>query len=171
MKYLLVLLIFFNFSYADLATNIINKNIKDFEEKKVFEEQNKNEIIEENKVFNVKLIEVHEDIKDEEDCIKIEKINILNMTIFNEDDFEDLIEPYLNKCNGLKNLSNLKDKISNRYIDKGYVTSRALLIPATPFALAPFTQKYLDSIQNYRYMKKENEQIKQEAISNAKDNR
>lgn len=124
-KYLVMFLTIFSFSYADISTNIINKNIKDFEEKKVFEEQKKNEIIEENKVFNMKLIEVHEDIKDEEDCIKVEKINILNMTIFNEDDFEDLVEPYLNKCNGLKNLSNLKDKISNRYIDKGYVTSRA----------------------------------------------
>lgn len=125
MKYLLVLLIIFNFSYANLATDIINKNIKDFEEKKVFEKQKKNEKIEENKVYDMKLIEVSEDVKDEENCVKIEKINILNMTIFDEDDFEDLIEPYLNKCNGLKNLSNLKDKISNKYIDKGYVTSRA----------------------------------------------
>ncbi|QKF68531.1 hemolysin secretion/activation protein, ShlB/FhaC/HecB family [Arcobacter venerupis] len=125
MKYLLALVAIFSFSYADISTNIINKNIKDFEEKKVFEEQKKNEKIEENKVYDMKLIEVSEDIKNEENCVKIEKINILNMTVFNEDDFEDLVEPYLNKCNGLKNLSNLKDKISNKYIDKGYVTSRA----------------------------------------------
>jgi hemolysin activation/secretion protein len=125
MKYLLVIVAIFSFSYADIATNVINKNIKDFEEKRVFEEQKKNEKIEENKVYDMKLIEVSEDIKNEENCVKIEKINILNMTVFDEDDFEDLIEPYLNKCNGLKNLSNLKDKISNKYIDKGYVTSRA----------------------------------------------
>lgn len=124
-KYLLVLLTIFSFSYADISTNVINKNIKDFEEKKVFEEQKKNEKIEENKVYDMKLIEVNEDIKNEENCVKIEEINIMNMTIFDQSDFEDLIEPYLNKCNGLKNLSNLKDKISNKYIDKGYVTSRA----------------------------------------------
>ncbi|NLO17772.1 MAG: hypothetical protein GX118_06230 [Arcobacter butzleri] len=46
-----------------------------------------------------------------------------------------------------------------------------ILIPATPFALAPFTQKYLDSIQNYRYLKKDNEQIKEKAINQVKDNR
>ena len=125
MKYLLVLVAIFSFSYADISINVINKNIKNFEEKKVFDEQKKNEKIEANKVYDMKLIEVSEDIKNEENCVKIEKINILNMTIFDEDDFEDLIEPYLNKCNGLKNLSNLKDKISNKYIDKGYVTSRA----------------------------------------------
>jgi hemolysin activation/secretion protein len=127
MKYLLILTIFFSFSFADLVTNIINENIKDFEEKKIFKEQKKNQNIEENKIYDMKLIEINEDPIDDENCIKIEKINILSMTIFNEDDFEDMIEPYLNKCNGLKKLSNLKDKISNRYIDKGFVTSRAFI--------------------------------------------
>ena len=76
MKYLLVLLTIFSFSYADISTNVINKNIKDFEEKKVFDEQKKNEKIEANKVYDMKLIEVSEDIKNEENCVKIEKINI-----------------------------------------------------------------------------------------------
>ncbi len=58
-KYLLLLLTILNFSYADIATNVINKNIKDFEEQK------KNERIEENKVYEMKLIEVSKDIKNQ----------------------------------------------------------------------------------------------------------
>ena len=85
-------------------------------------------VIEENKTYDMKLIEVNENSK-EDDCIEIEKISIKNSTIFDEDDFEELIKPYLNNCNGMKNLSNLRDKISNMYIDKGYVTSRAYFKP------------------------------------------
>ena len=58
--------------------------------------------------------------------------------------------------------------------DNGALVNTAsglLLIPSVPFALAPFTQKYLDNIQDYRYIKKENEQTKQEAINKVKDNR
>ncbi|MFX4264129.1 hypothetical protein ACOL3L_01355 [Aliarcobacter butzleri] len=45
------------------------------------------------------------------------------------------------------------------------------LIPATPFALAPFIQDYLTPIQDYRYLVKDNENKKEEAINKAKDNR
>ncbi len=69
-----------------------------------------------------------------------------------------------------QNIDGVTSVIDNSFWT-GTVVSGALLIPATPFALAPFTQKYLDSIQNYRYMKKENEQIKEEAMNNLKDNR
>ena len=53
----------------------------------------------------------------------------------------------------------------------GTVVSGALIIPSIPFATAPYIQDYLDSIQNYRYLRKENEQIKEEAMNNLKDNR
>lgn len=69
-----------------------------------------------------------------------------------------------------QNIDGVTSVIDNSFWT-GTVVSGALLIPATPFALAPFTQKYLDSIQNYRYMQKENEQIKEEAMNNLKDNR
>lgn len=113
---------------ADLITKIPDKNIKDEQQRKIYNEQNRDKSIEENKTYDMKLIEVNENAK-EDDCIQIEKISIKNSTIFDEDDFEDLIKPYLNNCNGMKNLSNLRDKISNIYIDKGYVTSRAYFKP------------------------------------------
>ena len=58
--------------------------------------------------------------------------------------------------------------------DNGALVNTAsglLLIPSVPFALAPFTQKYLDSIQNYREMVKDNKNTKEEAMNNLKDNR
>ena len=58
--------------------------------------------------------------------------------------------------------------------DNGALVNTAsglLLIPSIPFALAPFTQKYLDSIQNYREMVKDNKNTKEEAINNSKYNR
>lgn len=128
MKYVLILIIIFSFSYADSISKIPDKNIKDELQRKIYNEQNKNKVIEENKTYDMKLIEVNENSK-EDDCIQIEKISVKSSTIFDENDFEDLIKPYLNNCNGMKNLSNLRDKISNMYIDKGYVTSRAYFKP------------------------------------------
>ncbi|MFA6741122.1 MAG: hypothetical protein WCR78_06470 [Arcobacteraceae bacterium] len=46
-----------------------------------------------------------------------------------------------------------------------------LLIPAAPFAGAPYIQDYLDNMQNYRYLVKENKEKKQEALNNAKGNK
>jgi hemolysin activation/secretion protein len=123
--YLLVSTLFLN---ADSIVNIPNKNINDEQEKKIFIEQNRDKVIEENKTYDMKLIEVNENSKEDE-CIEIEKISVKNSKVFDEDYFEDLIRPYLNNCNGMKNLSNLRDKISNIYIDKGYVTSRAYFKP------------------------------------------
>lgn len=123
MKNLFLLIIFINYLFAANPNEIINRQIKDLQEKQIFEQQNSDKQIN-TKSFETNLLNINEDIK-EETCINISAINILDMTIFKENDFKDLIQPYLNKCNGMKNLSNLRDKISNRYIDKGYVTSRA----------------------------------------------
>lgn len=127
-RLILCFLISFSFLNASSITKIPDKNIKDELQRKIYNEQNKDKVIEENKTYDMKLIEVNENSK-EDDCIEIEKISIKNSTIFDEDDFEELIKPYLNNCNGMKNLSNLRDKISNMYIDKGYVTSRAYFKP------------------------------------------
>ena len=123
MKNLFLLIIFINYLFAANPNEIINRQIKDLQEKQIFEQQKSDKQIN-NKSFETNLLNIDEDIK-EETCINISVINILDATVFKEDDFQDLIQPYLNKCNGMKNLSNLRDKISNRYIDKGYVTSRA----------------------------------------------
>lgn len=110
--------------HADITSDVINQHIKDEQQQKIFSEQKNDGNIKKNETYDTKLLEIKKD-SIEENCVEIKKININNTTVFEEKDFEDLIEPYLNSCNGFKNLSNLRDKISNRYIDKGYVTSRA----------------------------------------------
>ena len=127
MRISLTILLSSIFLYANTSTDIINNNIKDFEEKRVYEEQKRNQELKQNKIYNMDTINVNEDFVNEEDCIKIEKINILDMTVFKKSFFTDLIKPYINECNGLKNLSIIRDKISNEYINRGYVTSRAFI--------------------------------------------
>lgn len=129
MRLFFIILVFF---YINLFAENVDKIIKDRQQeeqqRKIFEEQQKNSEIKINKNFENKKLEIDEDIS-ETNCFQVKKININNTTVFEEKDFEELIKPYLNSCNGLKNLSNLRDKISNIYIDKGYVTSRAYFKP------------------------------------------
>jgi len=44
-------------------------------------------------------------------------------------------------------------------------------ISSIPFAGALYILDYLDNIQNYRYLKKENENRKEETLNKVKDNR
>lgn len=116
-----------NENQIKLNTNSVNKTLQDDQQRKIFNSQIQDrESVKENKIYNMKEINIEED-KTENSCIQIEKINITDTTIYDSDDFEDLIAPYLNNCNGLKNLKNLTNKISNMYIDKGYITSRAFI--------------------------------------------
>lgn len=114
--------------HADMANDVINQHIRDEQQKKIFNEQKDDANIKKNNTTDTKLLEIEKD-SIEENCIEVKKININNSTVFEDKDFEELIAPYLNNCNGMKNLSNLRDKISNLYIDKGYVTSRAYFKP------------------------------------------
>ena len=134
MKKIFTLLFLTTFSFGTITQSqieknakIVNKNLQENEERKIFNNKMKNiNYIEENKTYDTKAINIEDD-KTEESCIKIENINVKESTIFNRNNFEDLIKPYLNNCNGIKNLNNLTNKISNMYIEKGYVTSRAYI--------------------------------------------
>ena len=99
MKYLLLLIFILSSSFAQNSSDIINRQIKDLEEKKVFEQQKIYEQQKDGLNFKDELLNINEDEK-EENCIEISKINILNSTIFKNSDFNELIKPYLNKWNG-----------------------------------------------------------------------
>lgn len=43
MKYLLILIIFINIIYAQTPADVINQQIKDFEQKRVYEQQKDNQ--------------------------------------------------------------------------------------------------------------------------------
>ena len=133
-KKLLIVLLSFSYIYAsnnDNAIkqneNILNKIEQTNEQKDIFNQQKKNlQNVKENKTYEMQIINVKKD-EEEDSCIKIEKINVKGSSIFSNSSFEGIIQSYLNNCNGIKNLTNLVNKISNMYIEKGYVTSRAYL--------------------------------------------
>ena len=134
MKKIFTLIFLTTFSFGTITEfqiekneKIVNKNLQENEQRRIFNNKMKNiNTIEENKTYNIKAINIEDD-KTEESCIEIENINVKESTVFNRNNFEDLIKPYLNNCNGIKNLNNLTNKISNMYIEKGYVTSRAYI--------------------------------------------
>jgi len=112
-------------SVPDPKTRIGTQTIYDVEQRKIFESQTENRT-EDKKSYKMEEIVVEEDAA-EENCVMIEQIIVRDTTLFGQGDFDDLIRPYPNNCNGMKNLNNLLNKISNRYISRGYVTSRAYL--------------------------------------------
>ncbi|WP_418180294.1 ShlB/FhaC/HecB family hemolysin secretion/activation protein [Aliarcobacter lanthieri] len=126
MKYFLLLIFFINYLFAQTPIDIINRQIQDLEQKKVFEQQKENKPQLNEKIFDKNTIEIDKDLE-EENCININTIIIKDVTVFKNGYFDKIINPYLNRCNGIKNLSNLKDKISNSYINRGYITSRAFI--------------------------------------------
>ena len=60
-------------------------------------------------------------------CIEVEEIEISGATLLSEELLEELTRPYEGRCLSLGDLNALLDEINQSYIDRGYVTSRALL--------------------------------------------
>ena len=50
------------------------------------------------------------------------------------------------------------------------ITSGLLLIPSTPFALAPFLQENFSNIEIYKDLKKQNKNIREDAIRRSNEN-
>lgn len=98
MKYLIILIVFINIIYAQTPTDIVNQQIKDFEQKRIFEQQKDNQPQLNEKSFEKNIIKIDDDTI-EENCINIETIIIKDVTVFEDDYFENIIKPYLKKCN------------------------------------------------------------------------
>ena len=88
MRLFFIILVFF---YINLFAENVDKIIKDRQQeeqqRKIFEEQQKNSEIKINKNFENKKLEIDEDIS-ETNCFQVKKININNTTVFEEKDFE-----------------------------------------------------------------------------------
>ena len=135
MKYLLLLIFILSSSFTQNSSDIINRHIKDLEEKKVFEQQKIYEQQKDGLNFKDELLNINEDEK-EENCIEISKINILNSTIFKNSDFNELIKPYLNKWNG-----NLKSDT--------FISFSMLLLLSVTFLSSLQTQQEIILLNNY----------------------
>lgn len=62
-------------------------------------------------------------------CTEVAQIDLDGVTLLTARDIERLVTPYAGRCLTLDDITNLLRDVTNAYIDKGYVTSRAFLAP------------------------------------------
>ncbi|MCM8831197.1 MAG: BamA/TamA family outer membrane protein [Candidatus Omnitrophica bacterium] len=67
--------------------------------------------------------------KEKEERVFIRKINVVGATLLSEKEIEEIIKDFKDKELSLKELQKICDLITDRYRQKGYVTSRAYLPP------------------------------------------
>ncbi|WP_069633426.1 ShlB/FhaC/HecB family hemolysin secretion/activation protein [Campylobacter pinnipediorum] len=105
--------------------NIVKQKQKDFVQKQIYKEQidTKNK----SRFYNIDLLDINKTSKFSENCIQINKINILDIRVFKIKDINKILDRYLNRCNTISDLKNLTNEITNKYIKKGYTTSKAYL--------------------------------------------
>ncbi|WP_017304733.1 ShlB/FhaC/HecB family hemolysin secretion/activation protein [Spirulina subsalsa] len=59
--------------------------------------------------------------------IPIEGISVLGSTLFSDQDFAPLINPYIGQSISAETLTKIADSITDLYIERGYITSRAVV--------------------------------------------
>lgn len=62
-------------------------------------------------------------------CININLIVVQGATIIDEDQVDRITKTYVSRCLSLKDINQLISDISNLYLDKGFITSRAFVQP------------------------------------------
>ncbi|SUB83925.1 Hemolysin transporter protein shlB precursor [Pragia fontium] len=60
-------------------------------------------------------------------CFTLSQINIEQASLLSKSAKQKLIQPYINQCIGINQISQLVEKVSDWYISRGYITSRAFL--------------------------------------------
>jgi hemolysin activation/secretion protein len=61
------------------------------------------------------------------EAIQVQKINVTGSTIFDADELNPIIQPYEGRTLTVEELREVADKITQLYLDRGYITSRAIL--------------------------------------------
>lgn len=60
--------------------------------------------------------------------VQINQIQVIGSTVFSPDDFAPLLQPYTGRSLTLAELQQAADEITQLYLDRGYLTSRAVLV-------------------------------------------
>jgi len=63
--------------------------------------------------------------------IQVQKIQVVGSTILSQDEINALIKPFEGRSSTLEQLKQIADKITEIYLNRGYITSRAVLPPQT----------------------------------------
>lgn len=64
---------------------------------------------------------------EDERCFEIKGIRLQGASLLSETEQHDLLKPFVNRCLGSGQLNELLKAVTQRYVDRGYVTSRAYL--------------------------------------------
>ncbi|PYC29285.1 ShlB family hemolysin secretion/activation protein [Aquipseudomonas alcaligenes] len=64
---------------------------------------------------------------EDERCFEIKGIRLQGASLLSETEKHDLLKPFVNRCLGTGQLNELLKAVTQRYVDRGYVTSRAYL--------------------------------------------
>jgi hemolysin activation/secretion protein len=62
-------------------------------------------------------------------CFDIQTITLKDADHLSDDEKADLTTPYINQCIGVAEIDNLMRDVTNYYMDRGYVTTRAVISP------------------------------------------
>lgn len=65
------------------------------------------------------------------EVIQVQKIQVVGSTILSQDEINTLVKPLEGRSATLEQLKQVADKITEIYLDRGYITSRAVLPPQT----------------------------------------
>jgi hemolysin activation/secretion protein len=60
--------------------------------------------------------------------IRVQQIDVVGSTIFSENDLASIVDPYEGRDLTLEELRSVADRITQLYLDGGYITSRAVLV-------------------------------------------
>lgn len=60
--------------------------------------------------------------------IQVQKIKVTGSTVFSLDQFNPIVQPYEGRSLTVEQLREVADKITQLYLDRGYITSRAILV-------------------------------------------
>lgn len=66
-------------------------------------------------------------LSDEGPCINITNVRLTGITLYKLEEFSSTINSYINKCLNLSQINSLTEDVTNYYIERGYITTRAYI--------------------------------------------
>ncbi len=97
------------------------------EQKRVFEENTKNQQEPTNIYTDLKSLALQSSNGATSACIQIDRVHTDEIELIEQKKLAQIIKPYLHKCDTISEINNLVKKINNIYIEKAYITSRAYI--------------------------------------------
>lgn len=125
-----LLLLFFIYSLHQLhAASTSELPIMNEQQRKLYEElKNLDKSIPSSNLSSIKKADIVADTN-ETVCFMTHSITLKNSRLIRESIQKKLIEPYLEKCNGITSLNTLANSFNRYYFEHGYITSRVYIPP------------------------------------------